>query len=388
MIRVGFVFSWGDTWLGGVSYLRNLLSALYSLPYRKVEVVIFTGLKAPEINFNGLPNVKIVRNRIFDTGSWLWKIRQSVLKRSGRDYLFEWLLKLYGVSVISHSDWLPGNSHFPTIGWIPDFQHIHLPKFFSPDEIESRDKYFHDICKYCSTIILSSFNAQSDLERFDPDCVSKSVVLQFVVGTNSANTVLPSREELELKYEFTGQYFLLPNQFWKHKNHRLVIEALGILHGEGKEVVVLATGNTADYRHPKYFQCLMEYAQELRVLNGFRYIGMVPNTDLVGLMRESLAIINPSFFEGWSTTVEEAKALGKQILLSDIAVHREQNPPFANYFQPEDASALAEILWEVWNMPHSSNAEIVARERCVAESRVAEYAKQYQQIALRAFRNR
>lgn len=38
--------------------------------------------------------------------------------------------------------------------------------------------------------------------------------------------------------------------------------------------------------------------------------------------------VNPSFYEGWSTTVEEAKSIGVPLLLSDIPVHREHGASF------------------------------------------------------------
>jgi len=43
---------------------------------------------------------------------------------------------------------------------------------------------------------------------------------------------------------------------------------------------------------------------------------------LLGLMVRSQAMILPSLYEGWSTALEEAKALGKDCLVSDIQVHR------------------------------------------------------------------
>lgn len=46
-------------------------------------------------------------------------------------------------------------------------------------------------------------------------------------------------------------------------------------------------------------------------------LGLVPRSDVIALMRYSISLINPSFFEGWSTTVEEAKSMGKQIILSE-----------------------------------------------------------------------
>lgn len=387
MIRVGFIFSFDDGWLGGINYFRNLITALYALPERKIEAVIFTGLRSPEKHFDGFPAIKIVRSRMFENGTVLWHMRYLVRHRLSRDFLFEWLLKIHGISVLSHSDWLKGNARVPAIGWIPDFQHLRLPEFFSMDEIAARNKYFSDLCQYCSTIIVSSFDAQSDLNRFDPSCASKSEVLQFVVASTKAETMLPGRGELEARYKFSGKYFLLPNQFWKHKNHCVVIEALGLLGREGKRVLVLATGSTTDYRHPEYFKSLMERAKELDVLDNFYHLGLVPASDLAGLMRDALAIINPSFFEGWSTSVEEAKSLGKQVLLSDIPVHREQNPLLASYFLPDDANALAAILWEVWNKPNSNEMKVAESAQHATDERRLLFAKQYQRIVLRTAEN-
>ena len=59
------------------------------------------------------------------------------------------------------------------------------------------------------------------------------------------------------------------------------------------------------------------------------------------------ALINPSRFEGWSTTVEEAKSFGVPMILSDIDVHREQTGGVARYFGTDDPEALANHLSDV-----------------------------------------
>ena len=58
---------------------------------------------------------------------------------------------------------------------------------------------------------------------------------------------------------------------------------------------------------------------------------------LFQIMRRSLAVLQPSLFEGWSTTLEEARSIGKRTIVSDIAVHREQDLHTAMYFRPRDA---------------------------------------------------
>jgi len=58
--------------------------------------------------------------------------------------------------------------------------------------------------------------------------------------------------------------------------------------------------------------------------------------------------VQPSLFEGWSTVVEDARALGKPIVLSDIPVHLEQQIPGAHVFSAPSAEALRQRLVEVW----------------------------------------
>jgi glycosyltransferase involved in cell wall biosynthesis len=100
-------------------------------------------------------------------------------------------------------------------------------------------------------------------------------------------------------------------------------------------------------------------------------------------MKNSLAVINPSMFEGWSTTVEEAKLFGKTVVLSDIAVHREQSPVNGIYFDPADPVALAQQLKRVWDagvqdFQYFSDTELHE----IAVQRYSDFAEKYQQIVL------
>jgi hypothetical protein len=51
-------------------------------------------------------------------------------------------------------------------------------------------------------------------------------------------------------------------------------------------------------------------------------------------------MLQPSVHEGWSTCVEEAKTLGKLLILSDIGVHREHWPDNQFFFEPLNATSL------------------------------------------------
>ncbi|HEV2674621.1 MAG TPA: glycosyltransferase [Aliidongia sp.] len=226
---------------------------------------------------------------------------------------------------------------------MPDFQHLRLPEFFPEREITGRNRAFAEILDYSSSIVLSSHDAQNDLREFYPQSLHKSRVLQFVSGDDK-NVDYGAPERLVEKYGIGYPFFHLPNQFWIHKNHRIVIEALGVLRAQGLKTSVVATGNIADWRQPEHYKNLMKYAAELGVEDMFTVLGIVPYDDLLALMRHSIAIINPSLFEGWSSTVEEGKSIGKKILLSNIGVHREQAPERGVFFDPQDAADLAQKM--------------------------------------------
>ena len=75
---------------------------------------------------------------------------------------------------------------------------------------------------------------------------------------------------------------------------------------------------------------------------------LVQYNKIMNLLYNADIIINPSFFEGWSTVVEEAKILDKKILLSNIDVHIEQNPKKGIYFDPYNPKDLANSIQKIY----------------------------------------
>ena len=148
-------------------------------------------------------------------------------------------------------------------------------------------------------------------------------------------TIAPVR--LPQGYNLPEHFFYLPNQFWRHKNHRIVIEALHISKQKGYDLVVAASGKPEDHRHSHHYETLQSLVHSRGLADNFRFLGMVPRQHVFALMRACTALVNPSLSEGWSTTVEEAKLLGVPMLLSNLRVHMEQAGDSARYFDPQAA---------------------------------------------------
>ena len=146
----------------------------------------------------------------------------------------------------------------------------------------------------------------------------------------------------------TKKYIFTPNQFWVHKNHICIIEALKILKSRGLIVQCVFTGSNYDHRKPDHFSFLMKKIKSYGLQNQIKYLGILPYNKIINLLYHSELIINPSYFEGWSTVVEESKIIDKKILLSNIDVHYEQNPKKGIYFNPKNPLDLARKIEQIF----------------------------------------
>jgi len=384
-IRVGFIINYDfDIWLGGFNYFKTLIDTIMELPERKIEPVIFTSRKNYQLVSEAFPKNEIIVSNYLDPWRPAWVIRNIVKRVFNKDVFLARFFLSHQVDVLSHAGLAVSHTGLPFLCWIPDFQHRHLPQFFSKSEVEYRDRRFMQLCQMSTGVIVSSRDAQKTLAEFSPSAAKKSFVLNFVPKPDEG-FVQVSPEALQEKYHISFPYFHLPNQFWAHKNHRLIIEALRILKQEGKMVYVVATGNPVDDRQPEFYGALMEEVKLYGLFDNFKSLGIVPFKEMMAIMWHSVAVINPSFFEGWSTTVEEAKSMGKKVILSDIPVHREQNPERGVYVSPDDpgqlAAALGTALKEFDGEAERKYAEKAKRE--LPERRAA-FGRRYQEIVLTA----
>jgi glycosyltransferase involved in cell wall biosynthesis len=114
---------------------------------------------------------------------------------------------------------------------------------------------------------------------------------------------------------------------------------------------VAASGKQIDPHEPKHFLHITKQLHAKGLVDHFRLLGLIPYEHVGPLMVGSVAVLNPSLFEGWSTTVEEARALSVPMVLSDIPVHKEQASELARFFDRSSAASLAEALLSVWQSP-------------------------------------
>lgn len=341
-LRVAFRISRPAEWIGGVNYIINMCRVL-RLYTDDIQPVVFApgdindNLRHQIASASGRDPIEM-QNRsrfsdIFAILGWQELGFQRSLRAAEIDVFFE------------GSGYYGARPAVPTVGWLPDFQHRTLPHQFTRVQWLIRELRFRLVIRNRGSILLSSRDAETDAARFyKVSAGDRFSVVPFAVHVENPPT-WETCERVRLKYGLPERFVFLPNQFWKHKNHGLVIDAL-ISLGEAAPVIV-STGNPFDKRDPSYASEMLAKLEAHGLTDKFIVLGLVPYSDILALNARSVALINPSLCEGWSTTVEEAKALGTPLILSDLAVHYEQAGELATFFDRTSPIDCARALLSV-----------------------------------------
>jgi glycosyltransferase involved in cell wall biosynthesis len=349
-LRVAFTIIPRRIWAGGYNYQSNLLAALSRHCQGEIEPVVFAGEQDDCADLAALariPGVATALSGAFDDR----RAGLAAALCSGLDYAAVSKFRQQKVDVVFESARYFGwRLPYPAVAWFPDFQHRRLPELFSPAARWKREFGFRIQIASGRTIMLSSESALCDYQKLYPAVANRTSVVRFAAQPPSDLLTVNPSDVIE-HYGLPSKYFYLPNQFWRHKNHQVVVDALAILAKRGNNIVVAASGSKYDLREPEYFDTIMRQIVGRGLQENFRYLGMVPLAHVYALLRAATALINPSRFEGWSTTVEEARSFGVPMILSNIDVHREQTEGKASYFGINDPSSLADYIAKVSQNP-------------------------------------
>jgi len=373
-IRVGIPIVGGQGWLGGVTYIQLLVKAVKSLSIEERPMLFFIITDKTLNAFDLHVQIASEFSRVIFVGSADERIHSllpphTIYFHSDED-LFDFIDFIFPVN----SDVLFSRC---AASWIPDFQHCYLPQFCSPQEVDWRNSQFIKVARQAKLIVFSSKTALNDFHKFYPGSQAITKILTFYSKPELA-WYDENCENAQKNYNLPEKFIICCNQFWMHKNHARLIEAMSMLKQSGQEVTLVCTGSKDDYRSQGYFAQLQELIVSLGLTNNIHILGTIPREDQIQLIRRSLFVVQPSLFEGWSTVVEDCRVLGKTILLSDLAVHLEQNPNYAIYFARDSAQDLAEKMRDALKIsgpgPDHGREKIA---RIDADSLVEKYARQF-----------
>lgn len=344
--RLGLGLFFNNTTNSGiVNYIYNIIAALNSLPEElKPEILLYHNETAEitlikQIEYKNL-KFKIIR-----------KHHDNLIIRK----LYSLTIKL---KIVSEYFFYPTTSFYPyfpfintelkyipnKIEWLVDFNNLAFPEYYK-DRGNAMKSYQLELTRKDSRIVLSSNALLEELKCYYPNYKNEVKILRFACSLPEIDSL--DLNQIKSNYEIDCDFFMSPNQFWEHKNQIVVLKAIYEIKktNPALKFKVLFTGSLEVNRGKgQYANQLIEMIKEFNISEYVKFLGVLDRSVQLLLMKNSVALIQPSLYEGWSTLVEEAKALNKFIILSDLIVHREQISKNCSFFKSNDIKSLSEIM--------------------------------------------
>ena len=198
----------------------------------------------------------------------------------------------------------------PVVSLIHDLQYLTYPEFFEPEVRHERDRHFRQVCRLAGRLIcVSEFTRAAVLEHAD-------VPPERVVAIPSApQHRLPAASRVPAALPLTpGRYLLYPANFWRHKNHELLLTAFGLYRAAhpASDLKLVLTGAPGPRRDR-----LIEASRRMRLAESVVFPGYLPDDEFAALLAGCAAMIFPSLFEGFGMPVLEAMAAGVPVLCAN-----------------------------------------------------------------------
>lgn len=159
--------------------------------------------------------------------------------------------------------------------------------------------------------------------------------------------LMQATENTQLKQKFKKPFFLYIGNFYPHKNVESLIEAFIKLDRPDLDLILVGPNN--------YFSDKLQADIGQSGIDNIHFYHTGQMSDLVYFYKNALALVNPSFSEGFGLPLIEAAYFKTPIIASDLPVFHETLGESYTSFDPNNASDIMEKLSNFLKNPRLPN---------------------------------
>jgi glycosyltransferase involved in cell wall biosynthesis len=206
----------------------------------------------------------------------------------------------------------------PFVFTVWDLGHRTIPSFpeVSGDNWQSRENTYQYMLPRATYIITGNETGKKEILTNYSVNPEKIHVIPFPVPSFCFSNTQVNVPAIQLK----EPYVFYPAQFWSHKNHIIIIEAIAWLR-DVKNITVFCYFSGYDYGNLKHVTNLIK---KYKLENQIFILGFIDRDPLIYLYKNALALVYTSFLGPNNLPPLEATALGCPVIYSNIPGHIEQ----------------------------------------------------------------
>ncbi len=226
-----------------------------------------------------------------------------------------------------------------------DLQHRHLPEFFTPAEVAQRDVLHGTACRLSTAVAAESFAAKTDIIEQYRIPEEKVVAIPRGAPTIFYRTPVPDdMDAVRREHNLPPRFMFFPAQYWPHKNHVRLLEALAKARTQhGIVANLVCTG-----RPVHDWSIVHKRARALKLGDQVSFLGYVDPGHLRALYRLADFLIFPSLFEGGGFPLLEAFQEGAPVACSTATSLPEYGGDAVLLFDPYSIEDMAEAIRKLW----------------------------------------
>lgn len=339
---------------GTFQYNLSILEAFHSFPSDRINTIIAysSDLWQSYLQKENLSIFKINRT-IFSrlwfqtrTPLWLWRNTSKYFDTFSKSFVHQkcdlWVFP--SQDIWSYS--LP----VPALGTVHDLMHRYeqqFPEAGSQKEYKSREKHYSRMCKNVKGILVDSKIGETQLIESYNVAKSKVHVLPFI----APKYIYDAKNSNQLKYDLPNKYLFYPAQFWKHKNHKALVQAASQLIAKLPDLKMVFVGSDNNG-----YDSLIKLINILGLQKVFIFLDHVPDDQMRELYINARALIMPTFFGPTNIPPLEAFACGCPVAISNSYGMPEQVGDAALLFNPNSDTEIADTIYKLWTDDNITNS--------------------------------
>ena len=223
--------------------------------------------------------------------------------------------------------------------------HPEFPEVRENSEFEMREYTFKSFLPKAIAIIADSQEGKNNIiRRYNID-YSRIKVIPFKPSFEIMQYKKITKDKiLKNKFSLDKTYIFYPAQYWPHKNHVYIINAINEIKTK-YNLPIYAKFTGSDKGNLEY---LKAYTKALKIDNRIKFYGFVSNIELIALYKNSLALVMPSYFGPTNIPPLEAFWLDVPLIYPSDKSFKEQIGNAALFMDLENHNTLVENIIKLY----------------------------------------
>ncbi|MGO8026485.1 glycosyltransferase family 4 protein [Rhizobium leguminosarum] len=348
--RIGFYLGVGRHAGGMFQYAQSLVQALSSIDGTDVEVIVAYGDEAwrSELNASPLKAVPLQRWKRGETLAKLFMVLPGSVARVVARWVNPLVREMASLQcdlwIFPAQDALTWQIKEPSIATIHDLMHRYersFPEAGSWLRFQLRESRFRHLANQSAAVLVDSETGRRHVMESYGTPEDHIYPLPYIAPNYLTDSVeAPAFAE---RYRLPEKFYFYPAQFWPHKNHLRLIQALAAARRTHPDMELVLAGNTK-----REYAAVKAMASELGLSQAVHFVGYVPDSDLAGFYRRARGLVMPTFFGPTNIPPLEAMVCGCPVLISDKYGMREQCGDAALYFSPQSVEEIQGAMSRLW----------------------------------------